>query len=298
MNSILGSKLYCWQQKAKQEAIANNIDPNDVDWLLQTVTDLSSLSLRIGTFKNRAKISSNKSLSELSRLWQRRLQERSPVQYLVETAFWRRFQLRVTPAVLIPRPETELIVDIALEAIQNSSFSIEQSGHWVDLGTGSGAIALGLADSLPQATIHAVDCSLEALNIARENAIALGLNNHICFYHGSWWDKLTSFRDKINGMISNPPYIPTIEIEKLQPEVAKHEPNSALDGGADGLDDIRYLVASAPKYLVSGGIWLIEIMLGQSDIVVELLNRQGEYYDIKVFPDLNGIARFVLAYRR
>ena len=297
MNSISGNKLYCWRQNARQKAIANNIDPDDVDWLLQTVTDLSSLSLRMGTFKDRVKVDSNLSLSELSRLWQRRIQERSPVQYLAETVFWRRFQLKVTPAVLIPRPETELIVDIALEAIQNNS-SIIQSGHWVDLGTGSGAIALGLADSLPQATIHAVDCSLEALNIARENAIALGLNNNICFHHGSWWDKLTSFQNKINGMISNPPYIPTGEIEKLQPEVAKHEPNLALNGGVDGLDDIRYLVASAPKYLVSGGIWLVEIMLGQSDIVVELLNRRGEYYDIKVFPDLNGIERFILAYRR
>ena len=297
MNSISGSELYCWRQKARQRAIANNIDPNDVDWLLQAITDLSSLSLRMGTFQDKAKIKSNKSLSELEKLWQRRLQERSPVQYLAETVFWRRFQLKVTPAVLIPRPETELIVDIALEAILNSN-SVERDGHWVDLGTGSGAIALGLADSLPQATIHAVDCSLEALNIARENAIALGLNNNISFHHGSWWNKLISFQGKINGMISNPPYIPTVEIEKLQPEVAKHEPNLALNGGADGLDDIRHLVASAPKYLVSGGIWLIEIMLGQSDIVVELLNRQKEYYDIKVFPDFNGIDRFVLAYRR
>ena len=297
MNSIVGNELYCWRQKAREKAIANNIDPNDVDWLLQAVTDLSSLSLRMGAFQNRAKINSNKSLSELEKLWQRRLQERLPVQYLAETVFWRRFQLKVTPAVLIPRPETELIVDIAIEAIQNSN-CLKQDGNLVDLGTGSGAIALGLADSFPQATIHAVDCSLTALQIARENAIALGLNKNICFHHGSWWEKLTSFQGKINGMISNPPYIPTVEVKKLQPEVAKHEPKLALDGGVDGLDDIRYLVASAPQYLVAGGIWLIEIMLGQSDIVVELLNRQGEYYDIKVFSDLNGIDRFVLAYRR
>ena len=297
MNDISGSELSSWRQKARGRAIANNIDPNDVDWLLQTLTGLSSLSWRINGFPDKIKIKNHRSLSELEKLWQRRLQERVPVQYLAETTFWRRFQLRVTPAVLIPRPETELIVDIAIEAIKNSS-SLEQNGHWVDLGTGSGAIALGLADSLACATVHAVDCSPEALQIARENAIALGLANNIRFYQGSWWDKLTSFQGKINGMVANPPYIPTAEVKQLQPEVVKHEPNLALDGGDDGLDDIRYLVTSAPEYLVSGGVWLIEIMLGQSDIVVELLKLQGEYYDIKVFPDLNGIDRFVLAYRR
>ena len=297
MNDISGNELYCWRQKAREQAIAKNIDPNDVDWLLQTLTDLSSLSLRMGKFPDKVKTNSNQSLSELEKLWQRRLQERVPVQYLAETVFWRRFKLKVTPAVLIPRPETELIIDIAIEAVKNSNLR-EQNRHWVDLGTGSGAIALGLADSLTNATVHAVDCSLKALQIARENAIALGLDRNICFYHGSWWDKLTSFQGKINGMVANPPYIPTMEVKQLQPEVVKHEPNLALDGGDDGLDDIRYLVASAPKYLVSGGVWLIEIMLGQANIVVELLKRQRQYYDIKVFPDLNGIDRFVLAYRR
>ncbi len=297
MISISGKELYCWYQQAKKQAIANNIDPNDLDWLLQTITDLSSLSLRMGSFQDRAKINSNKSLSEFEQLWQRRLQERFPVQYLAETVFWRRFQLKVTPSVLIPRPETELIIDIAQDAVKNSNFSAEEDRNWVDLGTGSGAIALGLADIFPQATIHAVDSSIEALKIARENAIALKLEDNICFYHGSWWDKLTSLSGKIDGMIANPPYIPTAEVQRLQPEVVRHEPHLALDGGADGLDDIRYLVESAPQYLVSGGIWLIEMMIGQSDMIVGLLNQQGEYYDIEILPDLNGIDRFVLAYR-
>ncbi|WP_229640393.1 peptide chain release factor N(5)-glutamine methyltransferase [Waterburya agarophytonicola] len=297
MDSISGRELYYWYQRAKQYAIANNIEPKEVDWLLQTITDLSSLSLRIGSFQNQAQINSKKSLSELNLLWQQRLQNRLPVQYLVETVFWRRFQLKVTPAVLIPRPETELIVDIAQEAIKNSIFGIEQNCHWVDLGTGSGAIALGLADSFPQAKIHAVDCSPEALKIARENAINLQLENHIYFYHGNWWDRLEFLRGKVTGMISNPPYIPTSDLEKLQPEVFQHEPHLALDGGVDGLDYIRYLAKSAPQYLVSGGVWLVEMAIDQSDKVVELLDRQEEYYDIKVLPDLNGIDRFVLAYK-
>ncbi|MEM8829321.1 MAG: peptide chain release factor N(5)-glutamine methyltransferase, partial [Cyanobacteria bacterium P01_G01_bin.19] len=284
---------------ARKQAIANNIDPNDVDWLLQAVTDLSSLSLRMGLFQDKTIINSLKSLPELDQLWQRRLQNRLPVQYLAETVFWRRFQLKVTPAVLIPRPETELIVDIVREVADSnkSFFSPQQQQNWVDLGTGSGAIALGLADSFPQAKIYGVDSSPAALEVAQENAIALGLDEQIDFCCSNWWDKLERLKGKVTGMISNPPYIPSAEIPKLQLEVTQHEPHSALDGGVDGLDSIRYLVESAPQYLISGGIWLVEIAIAQSDLVVELLNQQGEYDDMKIFSDLNGIERFVLAYR-
>ena len=297
MNSISGAALFNWYQEAKKAAIANNIEPAEVDWLLQTVTGLSSLALRLGSFKQQAQISSQKSLSELEMLWKKRLQKRLPVQYLVETVFWRRFQLKVTPAVLIPRPETELIVEIAQEAARHNQ-SPQSQQHWVDLGTGSGAIALGLRDIFPEANIHAVDLSQAALEIARENAVRLQLDRNLNFYCGSWWEPLSFLQGKVTGMVSNPPYIPTPEVAKLEPEVSLHEPNLALDGGVDGLDDIRYLVRAAPEYLASRGIWLIEIMLGQSDLVVELLKQQGEYYDVKVFLDLNGLERFVLAYRK
>jgi release factor glutamine methyltransferase len=292
LNSISGQDLHSWYQQAKQAAIANQIDPDEVDWLIQTITDLNSLSLRLGTWQNQPQIRSDKSVSELTILWQQRLQERLPVQYLLETVFWRRFQLKVTPAVLIPRPETELIIDIALA----NNLIAGADRHWVDLGTGSGAIAIGLADVFPAATIHAVDLSADALKIAQENASSVNLNN-IHFYQGSWWSPLSSLQGKTTGMISNPPYIPSSQIPRLQPEVAQHEPRLALDGGDDGLNDIRYLVKTAPQYLVSGGIWLIELMVGQADTVVALLKQQGEYYDIKIFHDLAGIERFVLAYR-
>lgn len=310
MNSICGKELFYWYRQTKQAAIANNIDPDEVDWLLRTFTCLGSLSLRLGSWEGDTSIESQKSLQELEHLWQSRLQKRLPVQYLAETVFWRRFQLKVTPAVLIPRPETELIIDIVQSAVAQGRFTARlklqsqhlQSQHWVDLGTGSGAIALGLADILPdmfpQAVIHAVDLSLDALNVARENAKNLGLEQHISFYQGSWWSPLEFLKGQVIGMISNPPYIPSSQIPQLQPEVVNHEPISALDGGEDGLDDIRYLIATAPEYLVSGGIWLIELMTGQSDLIVELLRQQGQYYDVKVFSDLNDIERFVLAYRR
>ena len=289
--NISGEELYHWYQQAKQEAIANQVDLDEVDWLVQTVTNLDSLSLRLGTYKQRSQIQSDRSLSDLIQLWQQRLYERIPIQYLVETVFWRRFQLRVNPAVLIPRPETELIIDI----VREKNLITEGEQHWVDLGTGSGAIALGLAEIFPQATIHAVDVSWDALKIARENAVNLKLQN-IRFYQGSWWNPL-DLEGKVTGMVSNPPYIPTEEIDNLQPEVA-HEPRLALDGGDDGLDDIRCLIKDAPRYLVSGGIWLVELMMGQADTVAKLLEQQGEYSAIEIHQDLNGIERFVLAYRR
>ncbi|MEO0847261.1 MAG: peptide chain release factor N(5)-glutamine methyltransferase [Cyanobacteria bacterium J06648_1] len=292
MNKISGRDLSSWYQQAKQAAISSKIDPEEVDWLLQTVTSLTSLDLRLNILGDRSQISSSKSLSELSKLWQQRLQERLPVQYLVETVFWRRFQLKVTPAVLIPRPETELIIDIAAK---HNRITVA-SQYWVDLGTGSGAIALGLADIFPTATIHAVDLSPDALEIAQENAQSLNLSN-ICFEQGSWWSPLSSLQGKVTGMVANPPYIPSAQIARLDPEVAQHEPRMALDGGDDGLDDIRHLVATAPLYLVSGGMWLVEIMIDQAAAVVKLLQQQGEYYDIKVLRDLAGVDRFVLAYR-
>ncbi|MFB2880074.1 N5-glutamine methyltransferase family protein [Floridanema aerugineum] len=169
--------------------------------------------------------------------------------------------------------------------------------HWADLGTGSGAIAIGLADAFPHAIIHAVDQSIEALNIAQENAQRLGFLPRINFYQGSWFAPLQELKGKLTGMVSNPPYIPSNIVPTLQPEVANHEPHLALDGGNDGLDCIRLLVAEAPEYLLPGGIWLSETMAGQTEAVVELLKHQGSYCNIQVFADLSGIDRFVLAFR-
>ena len=294
MKHISGKELYHWYQQAKQAAIATDIVPDEVDWLMQTVTSLDRLALRLGTFKDRSQIPSSKSLPELAKLWQQRLQERIPVQYLVETVFWRRFKLKVTPAVLIPRPETELIIDLA----QEHNLIKSSDPHWVDLGTGSGAIALGLADIFPQATIHAVDLSSEALLVARENAVNLNLERQICFYQGSWWSSLKFLAGKVTGVVANPPYIPTASIDSLQPEVVKHEPHLALDGGEDGLRDIRCLIEATPQYLISGGILIMEIMAGQANQVIELLHRSDCYYGIKSYQDFNDIERFVMAYRR
>jgi release factor glutamine methyltransferase len=204
----------------------------------------------------------------------------------------------VSSAVLIPRPETECLIDLAVAAITHSTVNppLDQ-GHWVDLGTGSGAIAIGLADALHKATIHAVDYSPTALEIAQANAQNLGFAERIHFYQGSWWEPLASLKGHVSGMVSNPPYIPTETVATLEPEVMQHEPHLALDGGTDGLDEIRHLIAVSPSYLRPGGVWLIEMMAGQADTVRKLLQNQGSYCNIQIHSDLEGIERFALAYR-
>ncbi|MGL5079943.1 MAG: peptide chain release factor N(5)-glutamine methyltransferase [Microcoleaceae cyanobacterium] len=293
---ITGWDLWQWSQKARTEALTAQISPREVDGLLQAVTDLDHLALRLGSFKTSSQVELKMPWADFLGLWQRRLSERVPLQYLLGTVAWRHFSLVVSPAVLIPRPETELIIDLAVATITEENLGLSQ-GHWVDLGTGSGAIALGLAEGMPAAIIHAVDCSEAALDIAQHNARTLELSNRIQFYQGSWWEPLTRLQGQISGMVSNPPYIPNGLIPTLQPEVTRHEPHLALAGGEDGLGCIRHLINTAPSYLKSGGVWLVEMMAGQADEVIPLLQNQGNYTDVQVCLDLAGIERFALAYR-
>ncbi|MCW5315192.1 peptide chain release factor N(5)-glutamine methyltransferase [Nostoc sp. KVJ3] len=288
---VSGLQLWQWRNAAIQAAIATDVPPIEVDWLLIEVAGLDRLALRLESFKNWPQIQLQFPLEELEQLWQRRLNDRLPVQYIAGVTPWRNFQIVVSSAVLIPRPETECLIDLALASTSGVS------GHWADLGTGSGAIALGLADVLPNITIHAVDYSLEALAIAQTNADNLGYADRIKFYHGSWWEPLTLLKGQFSGMVSNPPYIPTSTLPTLQPEVVNHEPHLALDGGGDGLDCIRHLIEISPSYLQPGGVWLIEMMSGQADAVRKLLQNQGSYYNIQIHADLAGIERFALAYR-
>ncbi|MBK1989705.1 peptide chain release factor N(5)-glutamine methyltransferase [Sphaerospermopsis aphanizomenoides BCCUSP55] len=290
---VTGMEIWEWRNQAIQDAIAHNIPLLEVDWLLQEIAGLDRLSLRLASFKTWQQIKMPMSLAELDQLWQRRLHERLPVQYIAGVTPWRRFKLAVSSAVLIPRPETEMLIDLAVAAAESGGL---QSGHWADLGTGSGAIALGLAEILTNATIHAVDVSAEALAVAKTNAENLGFGERVKFYQGSWWKPLKSVKGQFSGMVSNPPYIPSDTVLTLQPEVVKHEPHLALDGGVDGLDCIRHLIEASPAYLCPGGVWLIEMMAGQAETVRELLANNGNYCDISIHADLAGIERFAVAY--
>jgi len=283
--------FYEWYDLCLIAAQKGNVPIFELDWLILRLTDLDKLDLRLRSPNIIQKITPEV-LTELDQLWQKRLSDRLPVQYLAGSVTWRDLELQVTPAVLIPRPETELIIDIIAEHCQDA---IYQNGIWVDLGTGSGAIAIALAQHFPQAQIHAVDFSESALEIAKINA---NINNQkIRFHHGSWFEPLAklNLQNQLAGLISNPPYIPSNEVLNLQPEVTDHEPHSALDGGKDGLDDIRELVDTAPAFLISGGFWIIEMMAGQAAIVRSLLQTNGKYKNIQTHRDYSGIERFISA---
>jgi len=290
--SISGQELSQWRQQAIADLEQAQLSPKEVDIFLQAVTDLDTLSLRLQSFREREKIPLSYSWSEITKRWQKRLQSRVPLQYLLESVVWRNFTLKVSPEVLIPRPETELLIDIVGETVRG-----DDGGIWVDLGTGSGAIAIGLASILTKAAIYAIDYSQTALAIAKENIIKTGFADRIILKQGSWWTPLEKWQGQISGMLSNPPYIPSAEILDLQIEVREHEPRLALDGGEDGLTALRYLVATAPDYLRSGGLWLVEMRAGQGEKVAQMLENQGNYRQIQIINDLAGFDRFVLAER-
>jgi release factor glutamine methyltransferase len=312
MEKVSGQELWQWWRWARTEAIAHQVPLAELDWFLQAVSDLDRLSLRLESFQARSMIPLHLPFGQVKDHWQARLIDRTPVQYLTGSTPWRNFMLQVSPAVLIPRPETECLIDLAI-ALTADRPELRR-GAWVDLGTGSGAIALGLADVFEAAEIHAVDVSEAALAIARSNAASLQFDHRITFHQGQWFDPFdpeyssdpkssslervrTQNCKKFSGMVSNPPYIPRSMLSQLQPEVIDHEPSLALDGGEDGLDAIRVLSDRAPNYLVSGGVWLVEMMAGQAEAVVDLLEANGHYRDVRVYPDLAGIDRFGVAFR-
>ncbi|TYQ25327.1 peptide chain release factor N(5)-glutamine methyltransferase [Pseudanabaena sp. UWO311] len=288
-----------WYDRNFLAAKQHDVPIYELDWLVLRLTDLDKLDLRLRSPNISQKVTLE-TLTTLDQLWQKRLNDRIPVQYLTGEVTWRDLELQVSPAVLIPRPETELIIDIVTDFVnKNSKDGSYTNGVWVDLGTGSGAIAIALAQHFlnikSQAQIHAVDYSEAALEIAKINAN----KNHqqVYFHQGSWFEPLAklNLQNQIAGIVSNPPYIPSIEVLNLQPEVTNHEPHLALDGGDDGLEAIRELVNTAPQYLISGGFWIVELMAGQSEIVRSLLQANGNYTNIQIHRDYAGIARFVSA---
>lgn len=294
---VAGDRLWQWRQAACQSAIAHQVSPVEVDWLLQHGANVEPLLLKLGP-PFPPKISLSRSLADLTQLWQARLRDRVPVQYLVGRVPWREFDLAVSPAVLIPRPETELLIDLAKSAALHHGLPLNEACHWADLGTGSGAIALGLASVFPLATVHAVDWSEPALAIARQNTDTAGLGSRIQFHQGSWFEPLAPLAGQLEGIVSNPPYIPTGDLTHLDPEVACHEPHAALDGGPDGLDCIRHIAHTAPRYLKPGGLLLLEMMAGQAPAVTQILANTGQYATAQIHPDLAGIERFAVSVRR
>lgn len=214
---------------------------------------------------------------------------REPISHILgRKAFWT-LEFAVTPDVLTPRPETELLVEAALEFLPP-----EKPALVLDLGVGSGAILLTVLRERPDVVGVGVDVSESALAVARANADALGLGERVEWRAASWGEGLEGGFDLI---LSNPPYIPTVDIEGLAPEVARHEPRLALDGGQDGLDAYRALLPRIRALLAPGGRFALEVGRGQATAVWALIDQAGlEPLDTRA--DLAGVDRVVTGRRR
>ncbi len=213
-----------------------------------------------------------------------RRREREPVAYIVgrRDFYGRRFH--VTPDVLIPRPDTEALVDHALPCIP-----ADADCRVLDVGTGSGVIAITIAAERPRTMVTATDISEAALRVAQENARRIGCADRISFEQIDLLDP----KARYDVVVSNPPYVSRSELAALQAEIREHEPLSALEAGEEGLDVIQALLATAPRAMTAGGDLLIEVGAGQASKVAELAERQGAWTLVAIHPDLNRIERVV-----
>ncbi|MDY6796692.1 MAG: peptide chain release factor N(5)-glutamine methyltransferase [Actinomycetota bacterium] len=219
----------------------------------------------------------------------RRRASREPLQYIVGGKAFRYIDLAVNPHVLIPRPETESLVDLALERLR------DQPGHPVvaDIGTGSGCIALSLAGEYPAAVVHASDISLEALTVATHNGERLGLDGTVIFHYGDLLDALPSaLKGACDVILSNPPYVKEEDFYKLPAEVREHEPNLSLVAGPEGTEIHRRLMEQAVGWLAPRGWLILEGGEEQMDTLARWARELG-YTGIRVRPDLNSRPRFI-----
>jgi release factor glutamine methyltransferase len=213
-----------------------------------------------------------------------------PTQYITgHQEFWG-LDLLVSPAVLIPRPETEHVVETAFELVKEYRFAGEGRLRMVDVGTGSGCIALALASELPHIEFHACDISDDALEIARVNAARLGLGNKVLFRKS---DLLAAYAgEKFDFIVSNPPYVGEVDADKVQKQVKEFEPKIAVFSGHEGMDIYRRLIPEAHAALRPGGWFVTEIGYSEEEKVKALL---AGWTDIQVTADLQGIPRVIAA---
>jgi release factor glutamine methyltransferase len=221
----------------------------------------------------------------------RRRASREPMAYILgRREFWG-LEFEVTPAVLVPRPETEIVVEQALRRLPQ-----DQGRTVVDVGTGSGCLAVSLAVERPDLRIAATDVSAAALAVARRNAALHGVRDRIQFHQASLLQPIGPGAADL--IVSNPPYVPAGDRDTLQPEVGRFEPAEALFAGADGLSMIRALIVESAPRLAAGGWLIFELGAGQAGAVRNLLDVSGAWRSVEIVADLQGIARVVVAQRK
>ena len=257
----------------------------DAEWLLAAALGVDRLQLYL-KYDRPLRSEEREAFKPLLR----RRAGREPLQYIIGRTGFRELELKTDPRVLIPRPETEVLVQEVLDWASAGAESV-----W-DMGTGAGAVALSLAAEGTWTRVVATDVSPEALSVAADNAERYDLGGHVEFREGSLFEPLEE-GERFDVIVSNPPYIAEGEKGELQPEVRDWEPPEALFAGADGLDVIRQLVAGAPKHLLSGGLLALECGLGQAEGIAADVQATGAFGAVRIRADLTGRPRFVTAER-
>lgn len=245
--------------------------------IMQDIAGLSAVDLMTKEF-----VLSNDLATKINSIVERRIKGESLGRILGYRDFWKsRFYL--SPETLEPRPDTETLIETALDG--------KSPRRILDLGTGTGCILLSLLQEFPNASGIGVDISAGACHTAEQNAERLGLGNRATFITGSWLDPLPA-SSKFDLIVSNPPYIPSLEIRNLQKEVKNHDPILALDGGDDGLLPYKFLCSNLKKYLETDGVVLFEFGAGQGDDIIRIVKDAGATL-IRMVNDLEGHQRVI-----
>ena len=285
MLSISVKEFLLWKKKQ----LSKGGDQQSFEVLLDCIGDISTRDLNLKILNPNGNLHLKKNLEFLESVWEDHLIRSCPIQYLCGITYWRDLKLKVTNKVLIPRPETELIVDIVFNIFRGKSDKF----FFAELGTGSGAISIALALAYPLSKGVATDIDQDALEIATKNYINSSKQSNLKFYSGNWWSPLENFKGKLDLAISNPPYIPKKTYEKLPKEVKNFEPKVALLGGEDGLKHIREIIQKAPIFLKEKGWLILENHFDPGEKVKQILIK-NKFTSIEIVKDLSGIGRFTI----
>ena len=285
MYEISTKELFLWIKDIKNRS--NNLD--DLYLLLDLLGGITKSDLILLKINSLEKVFLKTDFHSLKKKWIEHTQLSKPIQYISGSSYWRDFKFEVNNHVLIPRVETEQIVEIANYIIDPEDKKI----LFADLGTGSGSIAISLVEENRNWKGLATDIDMNVLNIAQKNHQKISLESNVSFYCGNWWEPLTNYAGKINLAISNPPYIPRNIYEKLPSSIIDFEPKKALYGGEDGLYHIKQIISDAPEYLVKGGWLILENHFDQSKKIKNLLREYG-FDSLKTINDTFGVGRFTI----
>ncbi|MFQ6031308.1 MAG: peptide chain release factor N(5)-glutamine methyltransferase [Candidatus Zixiibacteriota bacterium] len=259
----------------------------NAELLLGAVLNKSKIDL----YLNKEQILTSDEIEKFNQYIEERISGR-PVQYIIGTVEFFGLEFKVDERVLIPRPETETLVEVVIEQLAN-----KKKLKIIDLGTGSGVIAVSLAANLKSPFIYATDVSKKALRVAKENAIKHKVENQIEFLCGSLFEPLKNknLEGQIDCVVSNPPYVGKDEFETLPREIKNYEPTVALASEKDGLFFHKQIIENSFDFLKKGGLLALETALGQAGEVAELFRQSDNYNNIRIIKDLGGISRVLRA---